>query len=96
MLTLEQVARNHGLTIEQAKSLKSAIAMTWDYIGYDYIDCFDSERQAINEHGGEAAMIAEATVDAHRLKQHGDVDWFYDLDGDIIKIAEDVWSSRGW
>ncbi len=96
MLTLEQTARNHGLTLEQAKSLKSAIGSTWNYIGYDYISCFDSERQAINAHGGEAAMIAEATVDAHRLKQYGDVDWFYDLPGDIIKIAEDVWASRGW
>ena len=96
MLTLEQAARNHGLTLEQAKTLKSAICNTWDYIGYDYISCFDSERQAINEHGGEAAMIAEATVDAHRLQQHGDFEWFYDLEGNIIKIAEDVWSSRGW
>ena len=95
-MTLEQVAQQYGITLDQAKKLKLAMAMTWDYIGYDYIDCFDSERQAINAHGGEAAMIAEATVDAHRLKQHGDVGWFYDLPGDIIKIAEDVWTTTNW
>jgi hypothetical protein len=41
-------------------------------------------------------MIAEATVDADRLREHGDVDWFYNLDADRIKIAEDVYKARGW
>ncbi len=94
MSTLQQTADKYNLTLEQATSLKFAICETWDYIGYDYIDCFGSEREAIKAHGSEAAMIAEATVDADRLRQHGDVDWFYALDGDIIKIAEDVWSAR--
>lgn len=93
-MKLEQTAQNHGLTLEQAKQLKNAMANTWDYIGYDYLNCFESEREAIEVHGGEAAMIAEATVDADRLRQNAGMDWFYDLDGDIIKIAEEVYASR--
>ena len=41
-------------------------------------------------------MIAEATVDADRLRDHGDVDWFYNLDADLLDIAEDVYTAQGW
>ena len=96
MTTLEQVAKKHDLTLEQAAQLKSVIEQTWNYIAYDYLECFSSEYEAIKAHGSEAAMIAEATVDAHRLREHGDVDWFYNLGADKLQIAEDVWAARSW
>ena len=96
MTTLEQVAKKHNITLAQARQLKSAIHSTWDYIGYDYVECFGSEYEAIEAHGSEAAMVAEATVDAGRLREHGEVDWFYDLDADRLQIAEEVYSSRSW
>ena len=96
MTQLEQVAKKYNLTIQQALQLKSVIQQTWEYIGYDYVECFESEYAAIKAHGSEAAMIAEATVDADRLRSHGDIDWFYDLEGDRLKIAEDIYAARMW
>jgi len=96
MNTLYEVAKKHNITLNQARQLKSAITLTWDYIAYDYIECFGGEYEAIKAHGSSAAMIAEATVDADRLRDHGDVDWFYNLDADRIKIAEDVYTAQGW
>ena len=96
MTTLEQVAKKYNITLEQAMQLKSVICTTWDYIGYDYVECFPSELEAIRAHGSEAAMVAEATVDADRLRSHGDVDWFYNLEGDRLKIAEEIYTARAW
>jgi len=96
MNTLYEVAKKHNITLNQARQLKSAITLTWDYIAYDYIECFGGEYEAIKAHGSSAAMIAEATVDADRLRDHGDVDWFYNLDADRLKIAEDVYTAQGW
>ena len=96
MITLEQVAQKHGLTHEQAKTLKSAICNTWDYIGYDYMECCGGENEALKYFDSYAQMVAEATVDADRLREHGDVDWFYNLSGDRLKIAEEVWEARIW
>ena len=96
MTTLDQVAKKHNITLVQARKLKSAIHITWDYVAYDYIELFGGEYEAIKAHGSSAAMIAEATVDADRLRDHGDVDWFYNLDADRLKIAEDVYTAQGW
>ena len=96
MTTLEQVAKKHNITLVQARQLKSAMHIAWDYIAYDYIELFGGEYEAIKAHGSSAAMIAESTVDADRLREHGDVDWFYNLDADRIKIAEDVYTAQGW
>ena len=96
MTTLLEVAKKHNITLDQARQLKSAIFDTWDYIAYDYIECFGSEYEAIKAHGSSAAMIAEATVDADRLLDHGDVEWFYSLNADRLKIAEDVYVAQGW
>ena len=96
MTTLQEVAKKHNITLNQARQLKSAIFTTWDYVAYDYIELFGGEYEAIKAHGSSAAMIAEATVDADRLREHGDVDWFYNLDADRIKIAEDVYTAQGW
>ena len=95
MSTLEQIAQKHGLTLDQAQQLKSAICNTWDYIGYDYMDCCGGETEALNIFDSYAEMVAEATVDADRLRSHNPgMDWFYDLKGDILKIAEEVWEAR--
>ena len=96
MTTLLEVAKKHNITLNQARQLKSAIFTTWDYIAYDYMECFGGEYEAIKAHGSSAAMIAEATVDADRLLDHGDVEWFYNLDADRLKIAEDVYAAQGW
>ena len=97
MTTLEQVAKKHNITLVQARQLKSAIMLTWDYIAYDYIELFGGEYEAIKAHGSSAAMIAEATVDADRLRDHGDVGWFYDLGYDrLLDIAKDVYTAQGW
>ena len=96
MTTLLEVAKKHNITLNQARQLKSAIFATWDYIAYDYIECFGGEYEAIKAHGSSAAMIAEATVDADRLLDHGDVEWFYSLDADRLRIAEDVYAAQGW
>ena len=72
MTTLEQVAKKHNITLVQARQLKSAIFTTWDYVAYDYIEGFGGEYEAIKAHGSSAAMIAEATVDADRLRDHGE------------------------
>ena len=97
MSTLEEVAKKHNITLVQARKLKSAMHITWDYVAYDYIECFGGEYEATKAHGSSAAMIAEATVDADRLRDHGDVDWFYDLGYDrLIEIAKDVYTAQGW
>jgi hypothetical protein len=97
MTTLEQAAKKHNITLVQARKLKSAIHITWDYIAYDYIECFGGEYEAIKAHGSSAAMITQATVDADRLRDHGDVDWFYNLGWDrLLEIAEDVYTAQGW
>ena len=95
-MTLEQVAKNHGLTHDQAKQLKGAMQNTWEYVGYDFMECCGGEDEALNIFKSYAEMVAEATVDADRLRQHGDVDWFYNLDGNILKIAEEVYAARAW
>ena len=96
-MTLEQVATRYGMTVDQAKQLKGAICNTWDYVGYDFMECCGGEAEALDIFDSYAQMVAEATVDAGRLRQHGgDIDWFYALDGDILKIAEEVWESKGW
>ena len=96
MTTLHEVAKKHNITLVQARQLKSAIMLTWDCIAYDYIELFGGEYEAIKAHGSSAAMIAESTVDAGRLLEHGDVDWFYCLDDNHLKIAEDVYAAQGW
>jgi len=96
MTTLEQAAKKHNITLDQARELKSAMYTAWNYIGCEYIETFEGgEYEAIKVHGSVAAMIVELTVDAGRLLNHGDVDWFYRLDADQLKIAEDVYIAQG-
>ena len=96
MSELAQTAKKHNLTLEQAMQLKSVIQQTWEYIGYDFVECCGGEDEALKIFNSHAHMIAEATVDADRLRNHGDVDWFYNLEGNLLKIAEDVYAARFW
>ena len=96
MTQLEQTAKKHNLTIEQATQLKSVIQQTWEYVGYDYVECCGGEDEALNIFETYAAMVAEATVDADRLRMHVNVDWFYNLDTNHLKVAEDIYSARAW
>ena len=96
MTQLEQTAKRHNLTIEQAMQLKSVIQQTWEYVGGDFMECCGGEDEALNIFKSYAAMVAEATVDAGRLSSHGNVDWFYNLKTDRLKIAEDIYAARSW
>ena len=96
MTQLEQTAAKHNLTPEQAMQLKSAIQQTWEYVGYDFMECCGGEDEALNIFDSYAQMVAEATVDAGRLRDQGDVEWFYNLEGDLLKIAEDIYTARSW
>ncbi len=93
------VAEKYGVTPEQVKDLKWAMANTWGEICYDYLDLFESERAAIKAHGSEAAMISEATIDADRIKMYGDKDltWFYKIPAGMnrLKLGEEAWNC-GW
>ena len=96
MTQLEQIAKKYNLTFEQAMQLKSAIQETWEYIGYEFIECCGGEGEALQIFGSYPKMIAEATVDADRLLNHGDVGWFYNLEGNRLQIAEEVYKARFW
>jgi hypothetical protein len=96
MTQLEQIAKKYNLTFEQAMQLKSVIQQTWEYIGYDFMECCGGEDEALQIFGSYPKMIAEATVDADRLRIHGDVDWFYNLEGNRLKIAEEIYEARFW
>ena len=97
-MTLEQVAKNHGLTLDQAKQLKGAMQNTWEYVGGDFVECCGGEDEALQIFDSYAEMVAEATVDAGRLRAHSgsDVDWFYAIKADILKIATEVYGAGGW
>ena len=96
MTQLEQIAKKYNLTFGQAMQLKSVIQETWEYIGYEFMECCGGEDAALQIFGSYPKMIAEATVDADRLRNHGDVDWFYDLEGNRLQIAEEIYEARFW
>ena len=96
MTQLEQIAKTYDLTIEQAMQLKSVIQQTWEYVGGDFIECCGGEDEALNIFDSYAEMVAEATVDAGRLSSHGNVDWFYNLKANRLKIAEDIYAAKAW
>ena len=47
MTTLHEVAKKHNITLVQARKLKSAMHIAWDYIGYEYVELFGGEYEAI-------------------------------------------------
>ena len=98
MGTYQEVAEKFGITAEQVKELKWAMADTWGTICYDWLALFESEREAIKAHGSEAAMVSEATIDADRIKMYGNTDltWFYDMPAGMsrLKLGEAAWIAQ--
>ena len=102
MPTFQEVAEKFGVEEAQVKELKWAMADTWGYIGSDYLATFRSEREAIKAHGSEAAMVAEATLDADRIttfNPNQDLSWVYrTADGErrtnCLELGEAAWTAR--
>ena len=95
-MTKIQLAAKLGVTPEQIAFARREILGVWDMIGDDYIDCFEGGfEEACEAHGGEMAMIAEAVIDADRLRSHGHADshWVY-AQRDPIKAAFDILTAR--
>ena len=79
--------------------MRSALENTWNYIGNDYIACFDNEKAAYDTFGNdEGKLVAEACIDADRLRDFGGFsrdhfDWLYDLPTEkLFGIAADCWN----
>ena len=103
MATYEEVANNFGITTDQARVLKTAMAVTWDVIGWDWVSCFEGgEDEAYEVFGSEKSMVAEATIDADRIYSHNpglDLVWVTTMpDGsrrkNTLDMAEAVWEAR--
>ena len=102
MATYAETAEKYGITLDQARLLHTAMATTWDQISWDWLDCFESAAAALQEYGSRAAMIAEATIDADRVRKFNpgvDLDWVYRMPdggyrGNCLEMAEDVWNSH--
>jgi len=96
METLEQISEAYGITVEQGHQLRNAMARAWDCIGGDWVECCGGINEALDMYGSESAIIAEATIDADRIKEHNpdlDLSWLYSLKGvSLISLGEDVWS----
>lgn len=103
MLTQREVAEKFNITENQVITLRSAMSRTWGQVCYDYIDCFEGgEAEALRSYGSEAAMIAEATIDADRITTFCpelDLKWVYCLDDgawrpNCIEMAQAAWEAR--
>ena len=104
MATITEVAEQFNITPEQVSTLRSAMSKTWSQVCYDYIDCFEGgEREAYAAFDNdEAALIAEATIDADRVTTFCpelDLKWLYNLeDGswrpNCIDLGKAAWKSR--
>jgi hypothetical protein len=103
MATEQEVADEYDVSLEQVKLLKTAMSRTWGQVCYDYTDCFEggeAEMLAAFDNN-EAAMIAEATIDADRVITfcpEWDLKWVYNLDdgswrSNCMKMAEAVWTA---
>ena len=100
MATYQVIGTKYGITPEQVKQLQWAMADTWSAIGCEWIACFESEQEAYDTFNGEADMVAEATIDADRIKMYSDADltWFYELSRETVpsrlKLAEEAWEAQ--
>jgi len=102
MATYAETAEKYGITVDQVQVLQEAMATTWSVVEWDWLDCFESDDAALEVYGSEAAMIAEATIDADRVRQFNPfvaLDWVYRMPdggyrGNCLEMAEDVWNSR--
>jgi hypothetical protein len=104
MPTMEEVAKKFDITLEQASQLRNAMSRTWSAIYGDWIDCFEGGESEAYElfENNEAAMVAEATLDADRVTTfcpEEDLGWVYRLeDGSwrsgCVEMGEAVWEAR--
>jgi hypothetical protein len=69
MATITEVAEKFNVTPDQVSTLRSAMSRTWSQVCYDYMDCFEGGEAEAYElfDNDEAALIAEATLDADRV-----------------------------
>jgi len=83
--TYTQVAKEFGITVEQAKQLSRVMQTTWNYVGSDFLASYPSEKAALADFDGNSAhLVAEAVLDANRYKVHArydneDVSWIDSL-----------------
>ena len=74
MGTYEDVAEKYNVTPDQVKQLKNAMCATWGCIAGDWYNCFGGESEAYDAYDSEAEMIAEATIDADRIRDYSQDD----------------------
>ena len=104
MPTMEEVAKKFDITLEQVSQLRNVMSRTWGAIYGDWMDCFEGGESEAYElfENNEAAMVAEATLDADRVTTfcpEEDLGWVYRLeDGSwrtgCMKMGEAVWEAR--
>jgi len=104
MPTTEEVAKKFDITVGQVRQLKMAMCRTWSEIYSDWMDCFEGGESEAYElfKNNEAAMVAEATLDADRVTTFSpeeDLEWVYRLeDGSYrlscLEMGEEVWEAR--
>jgi hypothetical protein len=98
MATSQDISDNYGISLEQVRQLREAMSDTWCNIAGDYLEACGGESEALEIFETEAAMVAEATIDADRIRQYSreDIGWLYrNEDGTqrtgLIQLAEEVW-----
>ncbi len=99
MSLFKKVAQKYGITVEQASNLRSGMESTWDVISDDWFSGWGDE-DPDDWFSCRGEMIAEATIDAHRILAHTnrtdvDLSWVYKFeDGtNILELGKDVWNA---
>ena len=97
-MKLEEITSKYNITSEQVRELRTAMDITWGVIAGDYLACFENQSEVYDVFNNEGEMVAEATIDADRIKAYGeaDLDWFYNMkpDVDMLKMGEEVWNAQ--
>lgn len=97
IMTYTEVAERYGITPDQARQLRRVMTRIWQEIASDWLAGFESEDEAYDVYGSEAAMVAEATLDAGRPKilcPSESLDWLDLLSDKAIELGERVWKCR--
>jgi len=98
MTTAQQIADEYNITAAQVQQLQIAMSDAWGSIAGDYLEACGGESEALEIFESEAAMVAEATIDADRIRQYAqeNIDWLYrNEDGTqrtgLLQLGEAVW-----
>ena len=98
-IKLSDVVVKYGITLDQIRTLRSAMHYTWGNIAYDIADCFEGgESELYDAYKDEAEMIAENTLDANRVLTFCpelDLKWVYRTDDgswrhNVIEMGETI------